>query len=213
MQVMLNKDCNAILVTVTHALLKICQPEMCTDGHSQFCAGHMTEGAAISKEMLKNGQMQFMDLLKEAGGSWLGGDDKKDDSSENKGSWFGKLTGSDGKSDSKDDKKSEQKDSKQDSGQSSQQQQQKDSSWFGSSSSPPDLGASQAREKQDEKDEGAPSKQPSTVNSVADKVAAGINSAAEAVMPVKPTPEGRSQIDRIGQQHKPTQQEPDSRML
>ena len=75
-------------------------------------AGHMTEGAEISKEMLKNGQMQFLDLLKEAGGSWLGGDDKKGDGSEEKGSWFGKLTGSGDKSEDKSDDKSADKDSK-----------------------------------------------------------------------------------------------------
>ena len=187
---------------------------------SCMSAGHMAEGAEISKEMLKNGQMQFMDLLKEAGGSWLGGDDKKDDkqddkqdSADNKSSWFSKLSGADDKSSSKDSSK------KDDS--NSSQQQQKGSSWFGSSSSPPDLGSSESKEESGkqggEKDSAAPSKQPGTVNSVADRVAAGINSAAQAVMPVKPSQEGKSQIDRIGQQHpKPapsSEQEPETRTL
>ncbi|KAK9834670.1 hypothetical protein WJX74_007163 [Apatococcus lobatus] len=158
-----------------------------------IASGHMSEGAEISKEMLKNGQMQFLDLLKQAGGSWLGGDKKDEQGSDKKeGSWFGKLTGSNDKSGDKPDDKTSHAEKKQD-GQSG--------SWFGSSSSPPDLNQEEGsnkrgQQKTDAGDAGAPSKEPSTVNSVADKVATSINSVADAVRPVKPTEQGQTQASQ-----------------
>lgn len=151
----------------------------------------MTEGAEISKEMLKNGQMQFLDLLKQAGGSWLGGDKDKDkDDGQKDSSWFGKLSGSDAKPESSKKQQDEQP------SKAAGDLSTPGSSWFGSSSSPPNLESGKQEQDAGKDEKGAPSKQPSTVDSVADKVAASINSAAEAVMPVKPTEQGQSQLGK-----------------
>ena len=149
----------------------------------------MSEGAEISKEMLKHGQMEFLDLLKQAGGEWLG---SGKDGDESKGSsWISRMTGTD-KNDNKSDDESPNDGSKPAEG----------SSWFGSSSSKPAEGSDSHAEQAANKEDGSPANQPGTVNSVADKVAASINSAAEAVMPVKPNAAGQAQVGKSSEQAK-----------
>lgn len=154
-------------------------------------AGHMSEGTQISKEMLKNGQTQFLDLLKEAGGSWLGGDKDKDDGKKD-GSWFGKLSGTDAKPESSEQKQGGQPSKAADNSSKAGPS----GSWFGTSSSPPNLESGKQEHEAGTGDEGAPTKQPSTVNSVAEKVTASMNSVADAVRPVKPTEEGQVQLGK-----------------